>query len=660
MFSFFDNQKRFLKLGIAYFGIPFLMILLGRLTFFFYYYKEYRSSYPLIDLFFNLVHGIRFDLAVVFLVYGTFYLLVLLCPARWQFGVLKVLFIASSLVTLSFVFLIIADLDYFGESGRHLSFEILFLLSDLQAILLIVWQNHKLLLLFGFLLLGLLIYSWIFFYKIVAVTKNGVKNYLQTKFSWKLLFKETALRITIFFIIVLLARGGWQLKPLDVPHAFLKGDQKLGDLALSSPFNFTKFLVSGISIIKPKNWIDKKEASKYTQALLSNKLQEETFLNPEFPLYRHLNLTSSPNKLNLVIIMMESWGGRFIDVLSGNNPQTTPNFNNLSKKSLLFTNFYSTGRRSVLGISSTLFGLPNNERLPFYKSPLISNKMTGLAQVLNKENYQTLFLHAGHEGSLNLHNLSKVAGYQKVISIDNIADSKTKYDGTWGLWDHHSFDLLTAELNQLKQPFHSLFFSLSSHDPYNVPSKNFNYFKPDIPDYKFLNSLRYSDWALGEFFKKAEKSDWYKNTIFIITADHSRGITNKIKEDFQIPLLIFSPNSTIKAGIAKQIGSQIDILPTALFLLKSNQPFAAGGKNLFAFDFEKSYTLVSDIVDYWITPNYIYAFEKRSLKNTFYYDSLKEVLTTNSKLQLLDQKKFRSYYQTTFNAILSNKILPLN
>ena len=88
---------------------------------------------------------------------------------------------------------------------------------------------------------------------------------------------------------------------------------------------------------------------------------------------------------------METWGGRFISTLRGDNPETTPNFNRLSKEGLLFKQFYSSGRRSIQSMASVFFSLPNSEVVPIYQSPFVSNKMSSLAQQLKKENYETIF-----------------------------------------------------------------------------------------------------------------------------------------------------------------------------------------------------------------------------------------------------------------------------
>ena len=388
------------------------------------------------------------------------------------------------------------------------------------------------------------------------------------------------MRITILIVVVFLARGGWQLRPLTTIHAFT-GDNKLNSLVLSAPFSVYHFLISDITSQKKKDWVIEKKAFQNTQLILKDDKISEVFINDKFPLYRKYNFKQSNltnSKKNIVILVMESWGGSFISTLGGKFNEATPYFNKLSQSGLLFNNFYSLGRRSIQGMSAILFSLNYINELPIYKTPYNENKMSGLASILNNNGYQTTFLHGGELGTFFLHDLAKIAGYKKIFADKDIPDFRKKLDKTWGIWDHFALDFLLEILDNEKTPFHSLFLSLSSHSPYNVPNPKFNYFSEDIEYFRYLNALRYSDWALEQFFEKAKKKAWYKDTIFIITADHSRAIFGNFRDDFNIPLLIFSPSERIKATSLEIVGSQVDILPTVMALLKINSPFASAGK----------------------------------------------------------------------------------
>ena len=358
--SVFIKDRSLIKLTFFYFGLPLGLILLGRLVFFFFYIQEYQTGYTFVEIAWALLYGLRFDLSVVFLVFGLFYWLVLISPSRWQFSILKLLVVYSYFINLIIILLLLVDISYFKDIGRHLSFEVFFLFiipySDFLSVAIIGWQNYKLIILSGILSLLGVSYIWFYIYKKLCQRKKPISS---KPFSWLCLTKEIAIRGIIFFVIVLLARGGWQLKPLNVSHSFILGHQNLGNLALSSHFTFLKYLAAKTVLAKPKDWMPRKIATKKTQKLLA--FQQEIFLDQNFPFYRRFNfdetekLKSPPN---VVVLVMESWGGKFIAALDGDNKETTPNFNHLSQEGLLFKNFYSSGRRSIQSMSSIFFSLP--------------------------------------------------------------------------------------------------------------------------------------------------------------------------------------------------------------------------------------------------------------------------------------------------------------
>ena len=645
------RKKFFFSWSFYYFGIPLLILFCSRIIFYIYY-NGFYTSYSSFQIFWNILHGIRFDFATVFLLYGIFFLPVLVVPKKWQISILKTLSFIAIFFNFAILFIAISGIGFFQESGRHLSFEFVFFFTEFLSIINVALKNHLVMVILGLLaiffsiFLNLKLSIWFFKKKISpSFLKKNPFSFL----------KEIGKRIIIFLVIVFLARGGWQLRPIDITHAFYQGNQILGSLAFAAPFSVLKFFSDLPNSISPKKWLDKKEANAITKELLNLGNKKNTFLNEDYPFYRRSDTTLSPNKKNLVIIAMESWGASYL------NPETTPFFNELSKKGILFENFYSTGTRSVQGISSVMFSLPNIEETPIYKVPFISNRMSSLAGVLTKNGYENIFFHAGEDGTFWLHNLARIANYQKAFSMKNLERTPQRYDGSWGIWDHFAFLDFITELNTLTPPFHGFFFSLNPHGPYNLPSEEFNYFDKKIPNHKYLNSLRYSDWALKQFFTEAKKYDWYKNTIFMIFADHNYGIFKFKKKNYQIPLLIFSPNGEIPSKKNQVIGSHIDIAPTVLSLLNISADIAFTGKSLLDISKEKSYTLVSTNFHHWITPEYIYIFTENRLNKILSFANETEIdIQFLSDMHKQNINNFLGFFQTGFNAILENKIIPPN
>ena len=163
--SFFAKDRNITKRTLFYFGFPLCLLFLGRTIFFFFYLPGYQAQYSFSQNTWALLYGLRFDFSVVFLVYGLFYWLVLLSPPHWQLRVLKLLVILTLPLSLFFFSLQLADIPYFNETGRHVSFEIFFLFSDFLAIAKASWKSYWFIVLGVFFSFLCISYFWLRFYK---------------------------------------------------------------------------------------------------------------------------------------------------------------------------------------------------------------------------------------------------------------------------------------------------------------------------------------------------------------------------------------------------------------------------------------------------------------------------------------------------------------
>lgn len=151
----------------------------------------------------------------------------------------------------------------------------------------------------------------------------------------------------------------------------------------------------------------------------------------------------------------------------------------------------------------------------------------------------------------------------------------------WGIWDDKFFSFYADKLNEFPQPFMSSIFSVSSHHPFKVPEEFEGKFKGG--DQPILQCIEYTDYALKKFFEKASKMPWYKNTLFVITADH---VSSNIVFDeshttwglFSVPIIFFKPDNSL-AEMSPEIAQQIDIMPSVLGYLHYDKPFLAFGRN---------------------------------------------------------------------------------
>ncbi|MBF0350772.1 MAG: LTA synthase family protein [SAR324 cluster bacterium] len=468
-------------------------------------------------------------------------------------------------------------------------------------------------------------------------------------------------RLVLLVVLAIGARGGLQSKPLSQSMAFQNEPLPLGHLTLSAPFTVMEQMT--MDRIHKLAWLSEDDSLKIARNLVKNHKTNEIFLDKEHAFYRisQQEHTTGQKPLNVVVIMLESWTARYMASFGG-PVASTPNFDSLCKKGQVFDQFYANGSRSIIGIASVLASIPGFTDAQVIMGAFTQNTMTSFPQILEQNGYQTLFLHGGFEGSLGIHDFARKLGYDKVIAKENFENPDNKWDGLWGIWDHFQFERFKQELDSLQEPFHGAIFTSSSHQPFHLPDPEFSVFDSSVPDYEWLNALHYSDWALGQFFEQAKSSSWFKNTVFVITADHTiwahRG---KAVENAHIPLLIYSPSEVIAPGINHTIGSQVDILPSMIDLLGLSTAHSSMGKSLFS-ETSESFALFNSVIYLWITPDYALSFVDNKLASI--YNNHTKVLQEKinfTKLPSDIQSEIRTYLgytQTAHNTLITNSIAP--
>nr|WP_294897144.1 LTA synthase family protein [uncultured Pedobacter sp.] len=299
--------------------------------------------------------------------------------------------------------------------------------------------------------------------------------------------------------------------------------------------------------------------------------------------------TSEPFiKKNIVVLVLESFsreylGGLNKDLDKGSYKGYTPFLDSLKSVSLSFNNAYANGRKSIEGLPSVIASIPGiNE--PFVLGYYSGNKINSLGGLLAKEGYNTSFFHGAANGSMGFSsfiNLAGIKNYYGRTEYNNDAD----YDGIWGIWDEPFLQYWAKKMNTFKQPFFSNVFTVSSHHPFKLPEKYQGKFpKGTLPVHQ---NIGYTDMSLRKFFQTASTMPWYKNTLFIITADHSSlAWHNEYKTSvgaFAVPIIIFDPSGKLKGQIEQPV-QQIDIFPTVMNYLHYNKPYFAFGNDMLKQD----------------------------------------------------------------------------
>ena len=306
----------------------------------------------------------------------------------------------------------------------------------------------------------------------------------------------------------------------------------------------------------------------------------------------HVPRPSSPfRQKNVVVLIVESFAREYIGALNpdldhGRYRGYTPFTDSLLQHSLTFRYSYCNGRKSIDGMPSILSSVPMFVQ-NIFTSPYAFNHFSGLADCLNGKGYSTAFFHGAQRGSMGFLSFARATCFQHYYGREDfVADPRTRgdseYDGWWGISDDPFLQYFCLKLSEMREPFMTALFTLSSHHPFIVPEPYRDVFREEeMPIHK---TIRYVDMSLRHFFESAKRQPWYENTLFVITNDH----TNETRRPefltdigvFASPIIFFDPSGELEPGMADAIAQQIDIMPTVLSYLNYDKPYVAFGTDL--------------------------------------------------------------------------------
>ncbi|MDH5638646.1 MAG: LTA synthase family protein [Nitrospinota bacterium] len=531
--------------------------------------------------------GVRFDISIGFIMSLPFILLAALprAPAAgklmapllyvllfWQVGLLVYQFI---------------DVHFYADTQRRLSYDILY-----------AWQSVGVVTKMGFsgfmadtlaMIVALFVYTvafrrWVItpVRKVMAeATRGEATGPDNIRAGW---LTEIGAFLAVALVTVIAVRGGFQFKPLGVSHAFMSANEAMGNLSLNGVFTTYQALYDfsreGGGVAANVSLTDK-EKSDTLQIIVGT---DEAPVDQEYPLFRRFSEPDGRARgMNVVLVIMESWTAKYLGAYGG-SVSGGPFFDKLAQESLLLTNCFANAQRTFEGFLAVVGSFPTwNPIIAGGGGLSFQTRLQPIGSVFSAMDYDTLFIHGGEADSMGFHKLVRRLGFSRHISLDDFQRTEQTYDGIWGMYDEAVFERANQEYSHMKEPFFSVIMSLSSHLPFRLPSGEFNkYSQFPSPKSDFLNSMGYSDYALSRFFELAKKSDYYDNTLFVITADHTaRYFSNhNMRESYQIPCLFHAPKLGL-SGRKDTLASQFDLIPTILDLIGSTEPYTAWGKSIF-------------------------------------------------------------------------------
>lgn len=621
------------KVLLYRFTLCYLFYFISRILFYAFNSKLFAVSdfSSLLDLCF---YGLAFDTTALLYINVLFILLSIIPTtinrtARYQKG-LMILYFVTNIIAYATNFI---DIIYYRFSQVRSTKAALDLLSN---------EQNKKTLLFNFIttywyvLVLFIVCSvlWVWLYNLVKI--KPVKQVKALVY-----FSTSVLAILAVSVLIIVGiRGGVKksTRPINLVDAYkyVKVPNQ-GDVVLNTPFAIMRTLNS--NNFKSENWVSQAYINQNIKPIKQYDRQVET-------------------KPNVVVIILESMGREYwgsMNVHSGisNFVSYTPFLDSLSKSSLIFTNAYANGRQSIHGMSSVLAGIPSFKDA-FTSSPYAKQNIQSLVSISNELNFETSFFHGAANGSMGFQGFASILGFDKYYGRTEY-NNDDDFDGTWGIWDEPFFQFMAKTIDTQPKPFMTTLFTVSSHEPFRIPEQYKNRFKGG--PLEIDKCVQYTDNALRNFFNYAQKQAWFKNTIFVITADHTNQTFypeySKAINRFAVPILLYSANENYNLkGENNDWASQIDIYPTIIDLIGYNKPFRSWGRSLVSNLADETPRVINSTgaIYQFMQGNYIYLFDGKEISGVYATNDkglehdLKKNLNAEMKKGMLDCKAFVQDY----------------
>lgn len=530
------------------------------LRFFFlaYNFQFFPKETPSTDIIKYAIAGLRFDLSAIAYINAIYLLSEILTwfsirPSLYYFK--KCLFFIPNFIAITIE---ISDTILFGFQTRRIVFTDLALINNTLGMMPIFLLRYWYVTIVGLFIVG---FAW---KKDNAIWKRLVQESInKTTFSINIFIKSLVISLLVVLLataVIIIGRGGIQNRPINnLTAAMYVNDVKWIPFVLNSTFSFL--------------------STSQRKGVTEQHYFEEKKLDSLFTLQRHFQNNETFRPLNVVIIVLESFGKEYSSKYN-DYQGFTPFLDSLSNYSFTTTESYANALRSSYGIVAITASIPTMMEEAFMFSPYQNNKVSSLSFLLKDKGYKTAFFHGSVAGSMGFDKYSKAIGYDIFGDRTDYPNQKD-FDGQWGIFDRPYFQYVAERFNQMPQPFHGLVFSLSSHEPFKVESDFEEQHKSLKPLYR---SVLYTDDALRRFFQTAQKMPWFEQTLFVITADHT-GLSEHEEYltghgKYKVPILFYCPKDNLK-GNFKGISQQIDILPSVLDYLHYDKPFSAFGRSIF-------------------------------------------------------------------------------
>ena len=546
--------------------IAYVVYFLARLIYFFENYSYFSQNLSFSHVLEMLRGGLVFDTSAI-LVTNIPYIVLMLFPIHYKESAIyqklcRAVFLIINGLALAFN---LCDAVYFRFTMRRTTTTVFSEFANeenLGGVFLKETINHV------YLLVLFVVMVWAM-YRLYRMT--GLKHKELTWWHYDLATLLSLAALAPFVVAGI--RGGFAtaVRPITISNANQYVDRPTdAALVLNTPFSLYRTIGKAVFVVPEYYQDEAAMASVFTPIHVPNDSVPMT-------------------KKNVVVLIVESFGREYIGALNGTLENSryrgyTPCVDSLIAKSITFSHSYCNGRKSIDGMPSILSSIPCFVE-PFFLTPASMNHVSGIASLLVGEGYQTAFFHGAQRGSMGFQAFARSTGFQEYYGREDY-DEDTRFggdadfDGMWAIWDEPFLQYYAAKMSEMKEPFMTAVFTASSHHPYAIPEK----YKDVYPEEGLTihKCIRYTDMAIGRFFQEASRQPWFKNTIFVLTSDHTNQSDHmEYQTDlggFCSPIIIYEPGVTDQQPEMQQkIAQQIDILPTLMGRLHYPKPYFAFG-----------------------------------------------------------------------------------
>lgn len=581
------NKKVLDKMVVNDFKVHYLLKLIAfwllyfalfRILFVIYNYSEIPQG-DFLETGKSFFYGLRLDLSTAcILIYVPFFLWTIQQFLKSERIYLLNRFYNYGLIILVAV-LSIANMKMYGEWGTLLSARALkYLLYPREAISFISVGSLSVLLLSCI----LLAYAGISLYKKLSA------NFTASKSNTKKIIAESLL---IPLLILVGSRGGIQLSPINESNSYFSTVQINNLIATNNIWYLGHSILEANDTKNPYIFSEPEKAKILTAALFKNTSDvSQPILNTKKP--------------NIVFIVLESWTADIVERLGGDK-NITPHFNELTKEGLLFSQMYGSGFRTEQGLVSIFSGFPAQPNNSIVTTPSKAEQLPSLTSILAKAGYSNSFYYGGEIEFANIKSYLLHCDFEKIIDKNDF--QKNQLNSKWGAHDEFVLEKQLEGLKNEQEPFCSVVLTLSSHEPFEVTmSTPFN--GTDEVE-KFKKAAYYSDYCLFNYFEKAKKQSWYKNTLFILVADHGHRLPKNrnmnLPEGRRITAFLTGGALTdsLRGRTFDKIVNQNDLAATLLSQLKMDHSEFIWSKDFFNSTTQEFAYYSNENVLGWICPD---------------------------------------------------------